>query len=580
MYYADGFRDVRPRGGRAAVDRPRPSRSTPRRSALAPDAERRRARRAPTRRPEPPPVSLLARAVFVLLVAATFSAFFVAQRLKSAPTGRGLHQQSRSTSRRTATAAATSRGSASAVRKRRRRDVSIVDDARDRGASGSPTAVPATRERAAARALGRPRPTAARRAPEGFYRVRVSLRRGGRAVTLSPGVELDVTAPRPTVLGRRRRTARDWITGPGRGPVPFRVRVVSRAAARRGSACCRTDLGEPQRGRRASRCRPACARASGTGTADGAPAPPGTYQIVAVGARPGRQRRPVRAGRARARSAGSPGVSVRGAARPAAGRPGARPARRSTFAVDSRGRPYRWRIFRVGEPQPRARRAARRRPAASSQVTRAAAAPSGVYVLQRAATGRSARPRSRSPSRARRPRRSSSCCPAITWFGRDTLDDDRDGLPNTLENGSSAAYPRLLAGGLPDGLRATRSRALLAFLDAQKIHYDVTTDLTLAASRSGLTGRAPGRAARRAAALDLDRARAPAAPLRDGGRPRRVVRRRLAAARGRRRARPAAAPAAAEPTPTRSATRLRPVRRLDGGRAARSRSPTRATPAC
>ena len=33
----------------------------------------------------PPPVSLFARVVFVLLVAATFSAFFAAQRLKSAP---------------------------------------------------------------------------------------------------------------------------------------------------------------------------------------------------------------------------------------------------------------------------------------------------------------------------------------------------------------------------------------------------------------------------------------------------------------------------------------------------------------
>jgi hypothetical protein len=81
--------------------------------------------------------------------------------------------------------------------------------------------------------------------------------------------------------------------------------------------------------------------------------------------------------------------------------------------------------------------------------------------------------------------------PAITWFGTDTLDDDRDGFPNTLENGSSAAYPRLLANGLPDGF-AEEVAPLLAFLDRQKIHYDITTDLTLAASRSGLTGEREG----------------------------------------------------------------------------------------
>jgi hypothetical protein len=81
--------------------------------------------------------------------------------------------------------------------------------------------------------------------------------------------------------------------------------------------------------------------------------------------------------------------------------------------------------------------------------------------------------------------------PAITWFGRDTLDDDRDGLPNTLENGGSAAYPRLLAGGLPEGF-SDQVAPLLAFLDRQKVNYDITTDLTLAASRGGLTAERQG----------------------------------------------------------------------------------------
>jgi hypothetical protein len=81
--------------------------------------------------------------------------------------------------------------------------------------------------------------------------------------------------------------------------------------------------------------------------------------------------------------------------------------------------------------------------------------------------------------------------PAITWFGGDTLDDDRDGFPNTLENGSSADYPRLLAGGLPDRF-SDHVAPLLAFLDRQRVRYDVTTDLTLSASRSGLAGEREG----------------------------------------------------------------------------------------
>jgi hypothetical protein len=81
--------------------------------------------------------------------------------------------------------------------------------------------------------------------------------------------------------------------------------------------------------------------------------------------------------------------------------------------------------------------------------------------------------------------------PAVTWFGADLIDDDRDGIPNTLENGSAAVYPRLLAGGLPYAFR-DRVAALLAFLDEQGVRYDVTTDLTLAASRSGLSGEREG----------------------------------------------------------------------------------------
>jgi hypothetical protein len=156
------------------------------------------------------------------------------------------------------------------------------------------------------------------------------------------------------------------------------------------------------------------------------------------------------------------------------------------FAVDSRGRPYRWRIFRVGETKPRSKG---RKASGGELKVRAPQGSSGLYVLD-------VRTAKRSTSVPFAVQDATAApilvvLPAVTWFGADTLDDDRDGLPNTLENGSSAAYPRLLAGGLPDGF-SDQVAPLIAFLDRQKVNYDITTDLTLAASRAGLSGERQG----------------------------------------------------------------------------------------
>ena len=189
-------------------------------------------------------MTLAARAVFVLLVGATFAAFFVAQRLKSAPrvvqvghlvknfSPDGDGRRDLSTMR---------------VRVKERDDVTvtIID------AKGNPV-----RRIAVSRPMAPGRPVrlawdgttdAGDRAPEGIYHVRVSLRRQGRAITVPRDVRLDVTPPRPAIarLDAKPDVRGDqWITGPFAGPVQVTVHDVSR----RGPTffrVLRTDDGPP-----------------------------------------------------------------------------------------------------------------------------------------------------------------------------------------------------------------------------------------------------------------------------------------------------------------------------------------------
>ncbi len=205
-------------------------------------------------------MSLFARVVFVLLVAATFSAFFAAQRLKSTPPVATIQKLTLHFSPN-----GDGRRDDARLRVRVRKDddvtIAVVDDAGTE-VRRLAAAVPAEEERAL-RVSWDGRTATGATAPEGEYRLRVSLRRGGRAVTLNPGFALDVTAPRPTVLvGGPDGTK--WITGPRASRVPFRVRVVSKRSPTRMSVL-RTDLAAIRARSPRSRSRPECARASGTG---------------------------------------------------------------------------------------------------------------------------------------------------------------------------------------------------------------------------------------------------------------------------------------------------------------------------
>ncbi len=73
--------------------------------------------------------------------------------------------------------------------------------------------------------------------------------------------------------------------------------------------------------------------------------------------------------------------------------------------------------------------------------------------------------------------------PALTWEGLNPVDDDGDGMPNLLDGAgrdSSVRLGRPLAKGMPATI-ATQEGALLRYLDANLLRYDLTTDAALAA---------------------------------------------------------------------------------------------------
>ena len=242
---------------------------------------------------------------------------------------------------------------------------------------------------------------------------------------------------------------------------------------------------------------------------------------------------------------GKPGITVRElAAQPPV--VAVRAGERVAFDVDARDRAYRWDVRRVGGAQgrggPRRRRGSGRsccaRPAAPPASTCSRSAP--------AARGRACRS---SCSRA-----SASkllvVVPTASWLGVDKIDDDRDGLPNTLENGGPVEWPRAYT-RLPPALAADTA-PLLIFLDRAGIKYDLTSDIALARSDEP-TRQPPRRDPRRLAAVDPAVARPSPAPLRRVRRARGELRHRVDA--------PRHADHRRRPRPPDAADADRPVRR-------------------
>jgi hypothetical protein len=413
-------------------------------------------------------VTWLARAVFVVLVGATFAAFFAAQRIK----GEAAVAKVRSLERVFSPNGDGARDVAEfrvTLREPGRISVDVVD------ASGN-----AVRRLADDASVTPPSALALRwngrtdagiRVPDGRYRMRVTLRREGRSVIPPRTTVVDTAPPRPRV----RTIAPGPIVGPRPGPLRIEVRDVP-VGRPKSARIVRMDGGEP---RVVAELPPARGTRTLTwdGRVGGSPAPAGVY-LVQVSARD----RAGNLGRAPAelpplpgQSRGRPGITVRGIV--------AEPPARAVTAkrllrinVDARRRPYRWLLRRIGT-----RKAVLRgREAAGQPVEfRAPTGNSGLYVLELTAGRQStAVP---IPVQSRRRANMLVVVPVMTWFGTDEVDQDGDGVPNTLPSSRPVNWPRVLAGGLPDDL-VRNVAPLLAHLDRAKIRYDLTTDLDLALS--------------------------------------------------------------------------------------------------
>jgi hypothetical protein len=422
-------------------------------------------------------VTTLARVVFLALVAATFGAFFVAQRLKGSPPVVQLEGQ------RWFSPNGDGRKDRAELTLRVRESDTLTADLID--ATGTPV-----RRLVTERAIRPSSPVRLRWdgrtddgliAPDGVYRIRGSLLGQGRSVINPKLITLDTTPPRPRVS----RITPGQVVGPKAPEMAIRVSGISRRSATR-FRVIRTDAGAAQlvaKGRRA----PGLRRWIWNGRSGGAPVPAGVYVVqVRVRDRAGNVgSNPVRVPFDAGDSPGPAGITVRSLA----AQPPLRPVtagERADFFVDSRARPYRWAIRRVGGKRP-VRRGKVAAGAEGPLRLRAPRGKSGLYLVEL----ESGRHRTEVPFLVQARERATMLVvvPAITWLGTDPVDDPplRDGMPDTLDRagGGRVRWPRVFAGedGKPAGF-STQVAPLLRYLDRNRIRYDLTSDLDLALTDS------------------------------------------------------------------------------------------------
>ncbi|HEX8123447.1 MAG TPA: FlgD immunoglobulin-like domain containing protein [Solirubrobacteraceae bacterium] len=417
----------------------------------------------------------LAAGVFAALVVATFAAFLVAQRLKNEPSvvqrvmGARVFSPNHD-SRFDRMRVSFTLSETDEVR------AAVIDDQGDVVATIAES-LKITKWRQA-RVSWDGRTDDGERAPDGRYRIRLTLERQGRTVTLRRSISLDTTPPRPRVVEIGPETGPGPELLPRRDGVPAQIRF--RATGRRVELeVWRTDRGP----RRVRKLEPG---EGGTATWDGRNdagrrLAPGTFAVVVrsrdragnIGSnapRPLRLRRGVRI-------AGPAGITIRylGLQPPLVP---IRAGRTADVGVDSRGASWSWTLRRVGSPLPSRRG---RHSSGGAFRVHPPNGKSGLFLYEVRTRKRSARVPIPVDDEANN--RVLVVLPTTTWQGRNPVDDDGDGIPNTLDLGGPVRLDRVFArDGLPQGLTENEA-PLVAHLDRSGLRYDLTTDVALAVGR-------------------------------------------------------------------------------------------------
>lgn len=324
--------------------------------------------------------------------------------------------------------------------------------------------------------------------PDGSYRVRVALIHQGRTIDLPQPIRVDTRAPRPLVTDVEPRAGDGPAFLPQRGVDAVTVHVRGTEGRRARMLIYRTDVSPPRRvgqltipfGERT---------AEWDGTLGGRPAPPGTYLMgLLVADRSGNAGTfpwvlpDARAAVAGARIASPPshaGVTIR---RLAAAPPltPVEAGRVAVVLVDARGARYDWALRRLGDSEV----LARGRGDGARLRVRVPRGQSGLYALTLVTRRDGWRTTVPLVVRTPKPRAVLVVLPALTWQGRNPVDDDGDGMPDVLDASprATAQLARPFAHGMPAGI-AQREGALLRFLDDNLLRYDLTTDVALTQSR-------------------------------------------------------------------------------------------------
>jgi hypothetical protein len=453
--------------------------------------------------PAPPPTARRnpsgpAVIIFGVLVAATFAAFFVAQRLKNAPTVvQGLSRTPRFSPN----------GDGRFDRARVTFKLKKADDVTvevlntdgdvvktlldDRHIGPYEPIQPALRWDGTTDDGGV--------APDGRYRVKITLRREGRALIPEWSILKDTKPPEPRVtsIGPQKSYGPELL--PEADGTAAQIHFGPALGDRARLHIFRTAPGKPREVVTPVRLAPGAKRYDWNGKDDtGRAVSPGTYLVVpewrdaagniGTSVPLNRDGLPILG---HGRLPGRGGITVRylGARPPVIPYKARDPME---VDVDARRARYSWSIRRVAGPTVNRSN----NPKTSTRVRfRAPGGKSGVYVFAaRTATHQTTvvfpvQARQAVAGTAAKPRGVLVLLPAVTWQGRNPLDADGDGAPDTLDRDVPVRPFRIMAGsGLPQGF-ADREAHVLRWLDRNGKRYDVTTDAALLAGRGPrLTG--------------------------------------------------------------------------------------------